>query len=128
MSYCRWSSDDFTCDLYAWHDISDNIVIHCSSNRRVWPEDLLPPKCSDDATTQEWAERFMEVMKLVDQTELIELDFEYAGERIACGTRSEAIEKFLELREIGYKFPDAVIEMLKAEIEEYGDSLEVVAG
>ena len=34
MSYCRWSSMDFKCDLYVY-EASDGIVIHVASNRVV---------------------------------------------------------------------------------------------
>lgn len=34
MSYCRWSSMDFKCDLYIY-EAEDGIAIHVASNRVI---------------------------------------------------------------------------------------------
>lgn len=35
MSYCRWSCDDFECDLYCYSDVSGGWTIHVAANRHV---------------------------------------------------------------------------------------------
>ncbi len=40
MSYCRWSDDDFQCDIYAFED-ETCFVVHVATNRRT-PEESLP--------------------------------------------------------------------------------------
>ena len=35
MSYCRWSSDNWKCDLYCYEDVSGGITTHVAGNRIV---------------------------------------------------------------------------------------------
>ena len=37
MSYCRWSSDNFTCDLYIYESVYDCWTIHVAQSRHVGP-------------------------------------------------------------------------------------------
>ncbi len=37
MSYCRWSSDNFTCDLYCYEDARGGFITHVAGARqRTW--------------------------------------------------------------------------------------------
>jgi len=37
MSYCRWSSDNFNCDLYCYEDVSGGYTTHVANYRfRTW--------------------------------------------------------------------------------------------
>lgn len=43
MSYCRWSTDDFLCDLYIYEHYEGFWAIHVASIRRVYHKPLPPP-------------------------------------------------------------------------------------
>lgn len=42
MSYCRWSSDDYQCDIYAY-EAEDGFVVHVASSRKRFIEPLPEP-------------------------------------------------------------------------------------
>lgn len=37
MSYCRWSSMNWMCDVYTYEDVSGGWTTHVAGNRRCWP-------------------------------------------------------------------------------------------
>ena len=37
MSYCRWSTDSFDCDIYAYQHTDGGYRVHVSRNRLVKP-------------------------------------------------------------------------------------------
>src|SRR5687767_6611694 len=40
MSYCRWSTDDFQCDLYCYEDVSGGFTTHVAGRRKIWDAPL----------------------------------------------------------------------------------------
>jgi hypothetical protein len=40
MSYCRWSSNDFQCDVYVYEDVAGGWTTHVACNRVVYSEPL----------------------------------------------------------------------------------------
>lgn len=43
MSYCRWSSDDFQCDVYCY-EADEGFIIHVAVSRPVLKDGDLPPR------------------------------------------------------------------------------------
>lgn len=43
MSYCRWSSDDFACDVYVWDDIAGGWRTEVAHRRPLIDRTTLPP-------------------------------------------------------------------------------------
>lgn len=43
MSYCRWSSNDFQCDLYCYEDINGGWTTHIAGSKLI-PREPLPPE------------------------------------------------------------------------------------
>lgn len=99
MSYCRWSTDDFKCDLYAYE--GDKYYIHVAANRHTIPY--------DEMKELDWDERYKHM-------EPIGLPCD--GETFGFETLQEFKNKFLELRKMGYRFPDRVLGRIQEEIEE----------
>jgi hypothetical protein len=115
MSYCRWSSDDFQCDLYAWEDVSNCWIIEIAENRLVFNEPLPDPiNPADDING--YCERRTKVMELVDSATRKTIGHHLAGERIECATIEEFRKQMVNLRQEGFRFPDSVLEVIDAEI------------
>jgi hypothetical protein len=122
MSYCRWSSDDFACDLYAYESVGDTWVIHVAGNRVVGDIPKLPPFPTAGITGKDdpWIASYHLAAKA--QHEFLEtaerefIDLPFAGESLHCDTLQEFKEKMLMLREIGYNFPDYVLETIEEEM------------
>ena len=130
MSYCRWSSMDFKCDLYVYES-SDGIVIHVAGSRRDIPDELFPPPIADrpENPSEEdkaihwdaWMERFCEVNTLVGSQEwpFLEIGGPYDGQTFTFSDHEEAawwIEE--KLAPLGmYIYPDDLVASLKADME-----------
>lgn len=119
MSYCRFSCDDFQCDIYCYHSIGDFYQIYVAVNRPVYKEPLPAPVPFDSENLPAWMERNDKVMKMVEVADRVDIGLSHDGESFECDTAEEAVDTLVMLRNAGYKFPDSVIEAL---MEEFGDS------
>ena len=63
MSYCRWSTDNFKCDLYCYEDVNGGFTTHVASNRPSPPYpyegsyDEFFKLCLDKKDTSGWSEK-----------------------------------------------------------------------
>ena len=117
MSYCRWSTDDFSSDIYCYAGCDDMFHINIAANRHVFEGDL-PKKVSLEADPDAYFARRQEVMRLVDLANIVPITLPMAGEEILVDTPQEAVDMLLELRETGYNVPQHAIEALMIEAEE----------
>jgi hypothetical protein len=92
MSYCRWSTDNWKCDLYIYESVGDFWALHVAANRNVYTEDGN-----------------------VDHDNHIPIDLPHAGEMFELATPGDCADKCEELRKLGYNFPDYVITTLREE-------------
>lgn len=115
MSYCRWSSMNWRCDIYAYEHVDGGWTIHTAARRIVSP---IPEEIEVDEPG--WAERHMEIMNAVDNATYEDIDLPYAGVTFNEPTLREFKARLLELRGLGYVFPDYVIEAIDTEMMEEG--------
>lgn len=115
MAYCRFSTDDFKCDLYIYEDCNGGYTTHLAKNR-VEYQSLLPELIELTVdNVVDWHERHHTVMHLYDEAKKVEIDLPFAGEYFNDETAEELIERLIELRRIGYRFPADVIEAILEE-------------
>lgn len=123
MSYCRFSSDDWMCDLYIYENASiGGWTIHVAANRHK-REDIpeLPPiPVDDDLELEAWAEKYHEQLDAVDKATRIPIDLPHAGETFQEETREATLDRVRELRALGYNVPERVDERLIEEMVEEG--------
>lgn len=116
MSYCRWSSDNYKCDIYAYES-DQGWEIHVAGNRHVvdlppnesitWDEEGNIKYDENKARQHQWH---------LDYTEREIIDLPYAGESIHCDKIEEFWETMLKLRGLGYHIPDYVFEEIEKEM------------
>lgn len=117
MSYCRWSTDDFRCDLYIYENVSGCWTIHVAGNRLV----ECPPKTYEYpeehkvyqtetrncfSITREGADAWQKWEEENNKRETIALP--YAGETFDLASPGECADKVEELTALGYCVPDYV--------------------
>ena len=134
MSYCRWSSNNFRCDLYCYES-EEGFMTHVASNRVVGdiPEASLDflrdPNGSSsevvmdrltnyDAKWKKYIEDYKAQMKFLETAEREPIGLPYDGESYCDKTLEEFLQRLLHLRETGYIFPDYVLEAVREEMEE----------
>ena len=114
MSYCRWSSDNWKCDLYCYEDSGGGWTIHVAGNRI----DVELPELPDMDNIEEWHKVHQKQMALLDDCKRVKIDLEYTGESFYRLDLEGFLDKLIELREIGYNFPDYVLKEVREEIKD----------
>ena len=117
MSYCRWSSDDFACDLYCYE--SDyGYVTHVASSRVVGPVPPLPSAqefIHGDADTI--AAAFKAQHDYLGIAGREDIGLPHDGETFVDDALDEFEARLRELRSLGYRFPDYVFDIIAEEKE-----------
>lgn len=121
MAYCRWSDEDFQCDVYCYGDFRGGYTTHVASNRPVKNVELPPPVALDSENIEAWLARHNKVMEWVETCERKPIGLPHDGESFDTNTASETVELLLKLKAAGYNVPDYAIDALREEAEE-GDS------
>jgi hypothetical protein len=117
MSYCRWSTDDFQCDLYCFEHVDRYFQTYVAGRRLVYKEPLPPEVSFED--TEAWIERHTKIMEMVSEGEHIPIGLPYDGEEFRDSTLEKMLNRIKELKKIGYIVPDFVIENIEEEIKSY---------
>jgi hypothetical protein len=116
MSYCRWSTDDFQCDLYVYEDCDGGYTTHVAGNRPIYQSPLPEPVDLDD--TMAWLQRHDRVMQMLTEAKREDITLPHAGERLHDDTAAELLRRLQQLKQIGYRFPDYVLELVAEEAAE----------
>jgi hypothetical protein len=121
MSYCRWSSDDFQCDVYVYAHVNGGWTTHVANSRHkienLPPEVPLPVGFSDDEWSK-YVERERKVMELVKTAELVPLNLPHDGETFSDPTPGACADRLEMLRTAGYNVPQYAIDSLRNDNEE----------
>ena len=115
MSYCRWSSDDYGCDLYVYEG-EVGWVTHVAARRYVFASPLPPPVPMD--SLEKWVARHQKVMELLEDAELKPIGLDYDGQTFVDSTPLECAQRLQQLRSLGYRLPNSVIDVLLEEQSE----------
>lgn len=120
MSYCRWSTDDFRCDLYVYEsEGSWAYTAHVADRRYVYTEplppapDLTPPFTEEKVTA--WMGRHEAAKTIRDRTPLVPIGLSCDGQTLNRDTPGEMADLLVELAAQGYRFPVEVIDELREE-------------
>lgn len=110
MSYCRFSTDDFQCDVYAYEDVRGGWTICVAATRSApgaWAHafDGLGPVISGS-----------DALAAVKAVRVDLLNLPSAGERFNEPTLRAFRDRMTALREEGFRFPDNVFEQIDEEI------------
>lgn len=117
MSYCRFSSDDFQCDVYVYADCGGGYTTHIARVRPVYTEPL-PPLVDFMKDSHAYFERMYKVGEMLDRAEKVPIGLPHDGETFNHETAKECAEFLTELKTMGYKVPQDAIDALNEEEEE----------
>lgn len=117
MSYCRWSSLCGLCDVYAYES-EDGYQIHLSSKRIMGPQPYVPYQelVEGTATPDEFLEAYKKYTEALHSSVHVDNNLPYGPISINCPDLLEFYYQMLELRLLGYLFPDAVIATILEEL------------
>lgn len=114
MSYCRWGSDDYQCDVYAYES-GRGIQIHVGKGRYVFKEPL-PPRV-DLSDTKAYLARHQKVMEMCKESDTVPIGGPHDGESHIFEDWEDAIAYMEMLRAAGYRFPDSALDAMRDELE-----------
>ena len=113
MSYCRWSTDDFQCDLYCYES-GEGFITHVAGLRVRYKTPLPEPVDEFDFNVS-W-KRHETVMEMLDDAEREPIGLPYDGKKFYDPDLPSFLERVKMLQEVGYNVPDYLIPMIVKEI------------
>lgn len=113
MSYCRFSTNDFQCDVYCYQDCDGGFTIHVASLRYVFSQPLPPPVDISDGAA--WFARYRIVYEMVNAATQEPIGLTYDGETLRAHSAASCAVCLLTLRNMGYRVPQHAIDELLAE-------------
>jgi len=117
MSYCRWSTDDFRCDLYIYDSCYENTVVHVARYRHTIPDEVLPPPVDlVTGKTGDWYARSLVVQTLMDQYPRRDIGGPLDGQTFTFDNADEVAD-WIEttVAPLGvYCYPDDLVDNLRA--------------
>jgi hypothetical protein len=119
MSYCRWSSSNFACDLYVYEDSGGGWTVHVAGFRIV---DKVPPVIYPVDQSVEALDRFVvshaAQMQAVMGAKHEPIGLPHDGESFySLPTAAACADKIEELIAMGYRAPAYVVRDLREEAE-----------
>lgn len=122
MSYCRWSDQQFECDIYAFAHMQGTYEVWVASQRHTSPapKPTVPPfpVKGTEQQIEEWIEAENQFDKWMDGATLVPIGLPHDGAMFSFATPAEAAEKMEELRSVGYNVPQYAIDALREEAKE----------
>ena len=115
MSYCRWSSDNFKCDVYCYEDVMGGYTTHVANSKPVGD---LPEMPSINMPKEEWKNKYKEYREAFDKVENEKIGLRHDGETFNDETLEDFLDRLLYLKEVGYHIPDYVFDDIREEIKE----------
>lgn len=124
MSYCRWSSDGMSCDVYVYEDVSGGFTCHVAA-RKVINLNEAPhsPNFFDydtgedgkisEADIQDFIQKNRAFHDWLDSSAIRQnIGLEYDGKSFNVDTATEMAERLVELKNMGYTVPQYAIDSL----------------
>lgn len=116
MSFCRFSTDDFRCDVYVYRSHA-GYEINVASSRYEFDEPLPPPVDMHDAAA--YLDRSIEVQRIVrESSRSVPIGLPFDGRSFGVSTAAECVTELERLRDEGYRVPERAIAAIRNEAAE----------
>jgi len=118
MSYCRFSNDDYQCDVYVYESCYGGFDTHVATYRKVFKEPIPEIIPFDTEHQKEWFKRHQKIMKMCGAADRVKIELPNDGESFNHNTAKECADNLVELKEAGYNVPQYAIDALNEEVTE----------
>ena len=116
MSYCRFSSERFQCDVYCYADTSGGYTTHVAGRRRTEPAPEMD--LAKMAGSQAECDRYNAAMAEWEKLPLLDIGLPHDGETFADPTLAALRERLVGLKALGYVVPESAFAAIDEEIAE----------
>jgi hypothetical protein len=122
MSYCRWSNDDFRCDLYCYEDVAGGWTTHVAARRYVGsserPHEEWRLLLGNDEEQAEFWRQHAALHEWLEKAQLVPPGLGHDGKTFHDYSLEDFLARLLMLQGAGYFFPPSVIDDVRQEIKE----------
>lgn len=119
MSYCRFSTDDYQCDVYVYEDVSGGWTTHVAASHPVY-DVPLPEPVPYEQNFEAWFRRHNVVAQLAREARRVPLPPPHAGQSYNDPTPGACADRLAMLKAEGFHVPQDAIDALRAEQAERG--------
>lgn len=115
MSYCRWSTDDYQCDLYVYDHYDGYISINVAGRRRV-PSKPLPPKIpltKDNVDAYLARDKYIRENCYPEDCEWVNVPEKWAGKSFCIYDHEEAAQLVMQMMQDGVVCPKELPQWLR---------------
>jgi len=116
MAYCRWSSNDYQCDLYCYES-DGGFVVHVAENRYVLPESL-PEPVDPTKDIAGFLDREEKVREILNRSKLEPIGLPFDGETFDVASFEDMVTVVEWLATAGYRVPPGLLDDLRSELGE----------
>ncbi len=116
MSYCRWSSDNYACDVYVYEDVDGGWTTHVAKYSR---KHTSPCPSLDFTDVDTLSRTLTSQREWLDQSSLQLIDTPSAGKSFNDSTPGDCAARLENLREEGLVVPQYAIDALMEEENGY---------
>lgn len=116
MSYCRWSSDNWKCDLYCYEDVNGGWSTHVAGNRIVGEVPPVDMRLLIEGDAENWQIQYRNQHAFLDKCKREPITLPHAGESFNDATLESFRNRVSTLKELGYHVPDFVFDEIDEEI------------
>ena len=118
MSLCRWSSNDYQCDVYVYgSDVG--WMTHVAGRRYVFTQPLPPvvelPRGFTDDQFEAWWERQQTVQAMLNPDTMVGIGLPHDGESFTDPTADGCADRLEALQCAGYRVPQRAIDALRGD-------------
>lgn len=117
MSYCRFSSDNWQCDLYCYGN-EFGYFTHVAAYRVVGDIPTVNTSLLCEGKTSEFLKEHKKQSEYIDIAKREPLKLEHAGQSFRDPDLNSFLNRLLNLRELGYRIPNNAIEQVIDELKE----------
>lgn len=122
MSYCRWSSDNWKCDVYCYGS-GHGFTTHVAGNKTVGDAPELDWSLMDDpndkAALALFQKQYETQMAWLSTAERKPIGLAYDGESFDDPDLKSFLATLIMLKKAGYNVPDYVIEDVRSELFQF---------
>lgn len=116
MALCRWSSMNWSCDLYIYEG-EGTYYTHVASNRIIGPvpkvdNTIFLPDVYTEELGELWAEQHKAQMSFLESCKRKRIGLKYDGERFV-DDKETLLSRLQILKDEGYNFPEITEEDLE---------------
>jgi len=119
MSYCRWSSDDFSCDVYVYENCIGGWTTHVAGNRVLGDIPKTPPMEQDNMPA--FVAAYKAQMDFLETAKRAPIGLPHDGESFDDPSPGDCADRLESLRAEGYVVPQYAIDALRGEQSELNE-------